>query len=276
MFGNMLLGRWFGIPVYIHWTFWLLPLWIILAPPAGAPLGFILALLFAVVGCVVLHEFGHALTARGFGIRTRDITMYPIGGVASLERMSERAGEEFVIAIAGPLVNVAIAALLSLGLAGAAVAAPGAMSANLLTEFVRELVRLNIGLALFNMLPAFPLDGGRIFRAALAGFLPRLKATRIAVGVGTGLAVLLALAGLLLPLPVLMIIGVFVFFAGQQELRYLEYRERWQERQRYHDAAPEREDLWEWPKPRVTVHVWDPETGRWVREHSDQYTRAAG
>src|SRR4051794_19588752 len=108
-------GKAFGIDVYIHWTFWLLPLWVALLSAGGG--GFELALnlcvLAAVFGCVVLHELGHALTARHFGIRTRDISLYPIGGVASLENMSERPLHEFCIAIAGPLVNVVIAALLT-------------------------------------------------------------------------------------------------------------------------------------------------------------------
>ena len=108
MFRSLKLGRLFGIPLYIHWTFWILPLLVILAHGGSAPL-FFLAVLFALFGCVVLHELGHAVAARAFGIRTRDITLYPIGGVARLERMSEKPGEELAIAVAGPAVNVVLA-----------------------------------------------------------------------------------------------------------------------------------------------------------------------
>jgi Zn-dependent protease len=166
MFPRMHLGRWFGIPVHIHWTFWLLPLWVILAQPPDLPVGFPLAVLFTMCGCVVLHEFGHAAAARLFGIRTRDVTLYPIGGIARMERMSEKAGEEFVIAVAGPLVNVVIAGLLGMWLAIGHLVAPALLSDHLLELFVRVLIYLNVGMVVFNLIPAFPLDGGRIFRAA--------------------------------------------------------------------------------------------------------------
>src|SRR6202035_39337 len=115
------IGRFFGINLFIHWTFWLLPLWVVYthaAEPNSGPLAFLLALLGALFGCVVLHEYGHALAARFFGIATRDVTLYPIGGVARLERMSEKPWEEFWIAVAGPAVNVVIAGLLFGFLAG--------------------------------------------------------------------------------------------------------------------------------------------------------------
>jgi Zn-dependent protease len=280
MFANTSLGRWFGIPVYIHWTFWLLPLWVILAQPGGLPVAFYLLVVFAMFGCVVLHEFGHALAARGFGIGTRDVTLYPIGGVASLKRMSERAGEEFVIAIAGPLVNVAIASVLGLSLAAGAAWAPGLLGDGLLM-FVQALIILNIIMVIFNLVPAFPLDGGRILRAALASFLPRLKATRVAVTIGSMLAMLMVAAGIMAALeitqygsPMLIFIGLFVYLAGQQELRFLEYRERARQLDQFYDPAPPHEELPTWPQPRVNVYVFDPQTGRWVREDADQYTRA--
>ena len=280
MLGRMDLGRWFGIPVYIHWSFWLLPLWIILAQPGGLPIGLVLAVVFAMFGCVVLHEFGHALAARLFGIGTRDVTLYPIGGVASLERISEKASEEFIIAIAGPLVNVVIAALLALGLAAGMML--GAAVDSTLVAFVSALITLNIIMIVFNLIPAFPLDGGRIFRAALAGFLPRLQATRVAVAVGSALALALVGAGVLAALgvdlpfasPMLIVIGWFVYMAGQGELRQLEYRAR-------HGArapafiGPEAAaaDAPPWAKPPVTIYVYDPQTGQWVRNDADRYTR---
>jgi Zn-dependent protease len=275
MFPRMQLGRWFGIPVHIHWTFWLLPLWVILAQPPDLPAGFPLAVLFTMCGCVVLHEFGHAAAARFFGIRTRDVTLYPIGGVARMERMSEKAGEEFVIAIAGPLVNVVIAALLGIGMAMGHLVAPGLLSDSLGALFVHTLIYLNVAMVVFNLIPAFPLDGGRIFRAALASFLPRLRATRIAVNVGSVFAVLIALAGLLWwHSPMLAVIGLFVYMAGQQELRYLEYRERFGEPRPYTDPVTPAADVPPpWVRPRVRVDVWDPHTGQWVRNDAEQFTR---
>lgn len=267
MFASVNLGRWFGIPVTIHWTFWLLPLWVVLAQPGGLPVGFVLAALFAMFGCIVLHEFGHALTARWFGIPTRDVTLYPIGGVARLERMSERAWEEFAIAIAGPLVNVVIAVFLGFLLAAGLLAMPGAD--NVAANFLYTLIVLNIGMAVFNLAPAFPLDGGRIFRAALAGFMPRLRATRIAVAVGSALAVLAGITALLQGWPMLLVISVFVFFAGQQELRYLEYREFMQRQEKAYEPPLPAADLPPWLKPRVTVYVYDAQTGQWLPDSSN-------
>src|SRR5262245_59526403 len=111
MFPSLKLGRLFQIPLYVHWTFWFLPLYVLLGHSGDMPAVLQLVTLAGVFGCVVLHELGHALAARGFGIRTRDITLYPIGGVASLERMSEKPFEELVIALAGPAVNVVLAVL---------------------------------------------------------------------------------------------------------------------------------------------------------------------
>src|ERR1043166_5453405 len=159
---SLKIGRFFGINLYLHWTFWLLPLWIILTPSRGLPLPLELGVLAFMFGCVVLHEYGHALTARLFGIATRDVTLYPIGGVARLERMSEKPLEEFAIAIAGPLVNLAIAALLLIGTAAVSVLAP-ALLTGAPAEVIWLLVVLNLMLFAFNLLPAFPMAGGRIF-----------------------------------------------------------------------------------------------------------------
>src|ERR1700722_20597187 len=115
MIPSLRIAKVFGINVFIHWTFWLLPLWVILTyhdSPHMMPLWMNLLLIAALFVCVVLHELGHALTARQFGIRTRQITLSPLGGIAQLERMSPNPWEEFCIAIAGPLVNVALAMIL--------------------------------------------------------------------------------------------------------------------------------------------------------------------
>jgi Zn-dependent protease len=266
---SLKIGRFFGINLQIHWSFWLLPLWVVFTSgggPDGESLPLHLAVLAAAFGCVVLHEYGHALTARLFGIATRDITLYPIGGVARLERMSEQPLEEFCIAIAGPLVNVAIAVLLILGLSASAVANP-AFLRGAAGELLVLLAWLNIWLFLFNMLPGFPMDGGRILRALLSMPLGHVPATRVAVFVSFGMAVVLGPAAMFFwhtPWP--MLIGLFLILAGQQELLALEMRER----QRQEEAAPRSSPDAEMPPSHgmptghVTVYVWDVRKHCWI------------
>jgi len=215
------LGRVAGIDLYLHPTFLLLPL---LALNAGGGLESV-ALVAAVFGCVVLHEFGHALTARAFGIGTEDITLYPIGGVARLRWMPRSPGAELLITLAGPAVNVAIAAVLaaSLGLVG--LFDPGSAE-SAIGGFVAELMWVNVVLAAFNMLPAFPMDGGRVLRALLSGSFGRLRATEIAVGVGRALAVVLGLACLMLGLWMQAMLAAFIFFAAGAELNSVALDER--------------------------------------------------
>jgi Zn-dependent protease len=241
MLRSFKLGRLFGIPLYVHTTFLLLPLWVLFNTgfEGVTAVLFTLALVAAVFGCVVLHELGHALMARYFGIGTRDITLYPIGGVARLDRMSERPAEELLIALAGPAVNLVIVLLLSplvftaaltgvLGGDGTAVSlAQGALT--LLAKFAGGLWLSNVLLMGFNLLPAFPMDGGRVLRALLSPALGLLRATEIAAAVGMVTAVLMGLAGIYLPPPwnnpMLVVVAVFVYFAGQQELLALRRRE---------------------------------------------------
>jgi len=262
---SLKIGRFFGINLYIHWTFWLLPLWVIFTsagePEVALPLR--LTLLAAMFGCVVLHEYGHALTARLFGIATRDVTLYPIGGVARLERMSEKPWEEFSIAIAGPLVNLAIAAILMMGIAAVAILAPGLLS-GLVGTFLSLLVFGNLILFGLNLLPAFPMDGGRIFRALLSIPMGRLPATRAAVAVSIVMAVLFGIVGVLYLQSIsLVLIGLFVIWAGQQELLALEMRER-QKQDDAFEEAPEPGHGWHGGRRDVTVYVWDPRTHQWV------------
>ena len=242
MFGNLTLGRPMGIRVAIHWTFWLLPLFVLLSDlgsigAAGA--GFNIAVLFAVFGCVALHELGHAAAARLFGIGTRDIVLYPLGGVASLERMPRNPLQEIVIALAGPAVNVVIA----LGLGGLLVlnsASPlSSLEVTRAAQFVDRLLWANVILVAFNMLPAFPMDGGRVLRAFLALFLPRVRATEIAVSVGTMFAVLFGAIGLLSFMgiipgpPMLLILAVFLFLTGQAEQHGVRQEEGERDRERF-------------------------------------------
>ena len=224
--GSWRIGRAFGIGIYVHWTFLLLLGFIAYQgwgiDGASGPLhtSMLVVLLFT---CVVLHELGHALMARRFGVGTRDITLYPIGGVARLERMPEKPWEELCIAVAGPAVNVVIAALLVVPL----LFLRGSQPADDLVQvgrdgYVLDLFRINVSLILFNLLPAFPMDGGRVLRALLIPAFGRLNATRTAATVGAAFALLFVLAGMTLEdCGMLMVLGPFVFLAGQQELAFV-------------------------------------------------------
>jgi Zn-dependent protease/CBS domain-containing protein len=218
------LGRVLGIRLNVHVTFLLLLFWIGLQHWRAEPtsiavargVGFIL-LLF---GCVVLHEFGHALAARRYGIPTRDITLLPIGGVARLERMPEDPRQELVVALAGPAVNVVIIALLYVGLALTGSPDPVALEATgesvVRGGMAERLMAVNVMLVVFNMLPAFPLDGGRVLRAGLAMKMDYARATRTAAGIGQGMAVLFGIVGLM-GNPLLIIIAFFVWMGASQE-----------------------------------------------------------
>lgn len=214
-------GRFLGIDVYIHATFWLLLAFVGYSDyarthqVAGALSGilFVLALFL----CVVLHEYGHALTARRFGIGTRDITLLPIGGLARLERMPDDPKQELLVAVAGPAVNVMIALVLGIYLAATAAFFQSAETAVVQGSFAQRLFAVNIMLVIFNLLPAFPMDGGRVLRALLAMRLPYVRATQIAAGVGQGMALLFALAGLMSGAVTLLLIAFFVWIGAGQE-----------------------------------------------------------
>ncbi|MCU0873553.1 MAG: site-2 protease family protein [Pirellulaceae bacterium] len=219
------LGDIAGIGVYIHWSFWLLPAWILLSAGGGfAGALTSIVFVFAVFGCVVLHELGHALMARQFHIGTRDITLYPIGGVASLERMPRRPAHELAIALAGPAVNVLIAAVLFAVLVVGDLGTQGLLLDFAGGSFLANLVFVNVALVVFNMLPAFPMDGGRVLRAFMAMRLPYLRATEIAVRVGQAVAVVLGLVGLFSG-GTLLFVAFFVFLAAQAELAMARGRE---------------------------------------------------
>jgi Zn-dependent protease/CBS domain-containing protein len=213
------LGRFAGIDVDIHVTFIFLLVWIaIVEYQRGGAGGAIDGVVFilAVFASVVLHEYGHALTARRYGVRTRNITILPIGGVASLERIPSEPKQELVIAIAGPVVTVAIAAVLyvALLLSGQSVTpvdldVPGA-------NFVNRLMWVNVALALFNLLPAFPMDGGRVLRAGLALRLDYVKATSVAASIGRLFAILFGIAGFFSN-PFLLFIALFVWMGATGE-----------------------------------------------------------
>ncbi len=211
------------IGIYLHWTFGLLVAGIFAyylyqgntVASALAGVGLILAVFL----CVVLHELGHALMARRYGVPTRDITLYPIGGVARLQRIPEEPLKEFWIAVAGPAVNVVIALLLFV----VAFAGGAPLSPQLLIHpeagFLGTMAWINVLLVGFNMLPAFPMDGGRVLRALLATRIPYARATEIAANIGQGMAIFFGLIGLVGFNPILLFIALFVYIGAQQEAR---------------------------------------------------------
>ena len=214
------IGRLFGSELRIHATFFLLLAWIgIAAWVAQGPEAAIVNITFilALFACVVAHEFGHALMARRYGIRTPDITLLPIGGMARLERMPEKPGQEIAVAVAGPLVNVVIWAVLVLilGFETRTDALQSLEDPSL--GFWGRLAAVNLFLVLFNMIPAFPMDGGRVLRALLAIPMGRARATQAAARAGQAIAFLFGLWGLLGGNPILLLIAVFIFFAAAAE-----------------------------------------------------------
>jgi len=208
-----------GTAIRVHVTFLLFLGWIFAASYAsgGSEAAWsslvCMVLLFA---CVLAHEFGHILTARVFGVPTPDVTLLPIGGVARLARIPEAPREELLIAIAGPLVNVAIACILLLVAGGRPDTAAFAALDSPHVSLTDRLAAVNIFLALFNMIPAFPMDGGRVLRALLASRLGFVRATEIAASIGQFVAFALGFIGLLYN-PILIFIAIFVYLAAASE-----------------------------------------------------------
>jgi Zn-dependent protease len=220
------IGRPFGITLYVHATFLLLLLWLGLAAllQGGVQAALrSLGLILAVFGTVVLHELSHALTARRFGIRTREIILLPIGGVSSLERLPEKPSQELLVALAGPFTNL----LIALGLFGilratggpVVFSSPPAGGGPFLTTFMW----INVSLAVFNLIPAFPMDGGRVLRAALALRMPYARATEVAARLGQAIALVFGLLGLLFN-PILVLIALFVWMGAQHESSLVQLR----------------------------------------------------
>jgi len=212
-----------GIQLRIHVTFLLLIIWLALGSASAAI--FVLLLFF----CVVLHEFGHAIAAKSYGINTPDITLLPIGGVARLERMPEEPKQELVIAIAGPMVNVIIAACLYLVIGARGHVAPETAVQS--GDMLIGLFQINAWLLLFNLLPAFPMDGGRVLRALLATRLSYARATQIAASVGQAFAFIFGFVGLIgIPgvmhsNPFLIFIAFFVYIGASQEAALAQMRD---------------------------------------------------
>ncbi len=224
------IGRLAGIDLYMHATFLLLVGFIVLVNWTQShnidQTMFGVFFVLVIFACIVLHELGHALTARRYGIRTRDIVLLPIGGVARLERMPEDPNQELLVAVAGPAVNVVIAAVLlvSLGLAGRL---PTLRQVETISwtghDFFTSLVAVNVWLVLFNLIPAFPMDGGRVLRALLAKRMDYTDATQTAAHVGQGIAFVFGFLGLFFD-PFLLFIALFVWMGASGEAGMVQMR----------------------------------------------------
>jgi stage IV sporulation protein FB len=225
---SITIARVAGSEIRIHLTFLILLAWVGFAEYAnGGPAAALDGVLFiiAVFACVVLHELGHAIAARRYGITTPDITLLPIGGLARLSRIPEKPGEEIVIAIAGPLVNVVIAAVLILILGARFDPATMGDIEQSAPGFLTRLAAVNIWLVLFNLIPAFPMDGGRVLRALLAFRMGRRRATELAARIGQGLAFFFGFWGLMSGNVLLVFIAIFVYLAASSEAGDVSMRE---------------------------------------------------
>ena len=226
MRANLQIGQIGGIHILVHWTFIFLIIWIVLTELyRGGNLNsilFNLVLLVAVFFCIVLHELGHALVAKRFHIKTEKITLLPIGGMATFKNLPKSPKKEFLVSIAGPLVNLFIAVILFLSIpVRRYLQLDFNETIELLMSFTLEsflfyLFIVNVGLFVFNLIPAFPMDGGRILRALLAMTMSRVKATQISTSVAQFMAVMFLISGLFYN-PLLVVIAIFIFFSAFAE-----------------------------------------------------------
>ncbi|HZH51488.1 MAG TPA: site-2 protease family protein [Microvirga sp.] len=216
-----------GTVIRIHITFLLFLVWIAVSHYAqGGRDAAIEGTAFVILLflCVLLHEFGHVFAARRYGVQTPDITLLPIGGVARLERIPEEPRQELIVALAGPAVNVVIAAILFLALGG--FLPPNSMELdNPGTSMVARLAMVNVFLVVFNLIPAFPMDGGRVLRAILASRLGYQRGTQVAATVGQVLAFGLGFLGLVGGNPILVFIAIFVYFGAAGEAHAVQMRQ---------------------------------------------------
>ncbi|MDA8239318.1 MAG: site-2 protease family protein [Nitrospiraceae bacterium] len=221
------IGKIAGIGVYMHATFLILIGWVVLSHwTAGHTLGYAMvgvAFILALFACVVLHELGHALTARRYGIETQDIILLPIGGMARLERMPEDPRQELRVALAGPAVSMVIAAALFVWIRITESWEPLNTLSVAGGPFMQRLMVVNIVLAIFNVLPAFPMDGGRVLRSFLALRMDYARATRLAATMGQGMAFVFGFIGFFTN-PFLLFIAFFVWIGAVQEAGMVETR----------------------------------------------------
>lgn len=233
MKANLKIGKLFGTQVIIHWTFFLIILWVILTEVIGKGelnyevfnrILFNLEFVIAVMICVLLHEFGHVVAARKFGIKTKRIILLPIGGISIQEKNTECPREEFLITLAGPLVNIIIAIILYYAIPVSEYISYdlgeyfNALNDFSVKTFLFFLFMVNVVLVIFNLIPAFPLDGGRILRSILDLQLDRVRATTATTTIGHIVAVILLLIGLLFN-PILIFLSLFLFLGNYSENR---------------------------------------------------------
>ncbi|MCC6949423.1 MAG: site-2 protease family protein [Bradyrhizobiaceae bacterium] len=223
---SITIGRVAGTAVRIHVTFLLLLVWIWVAyyrqggtQAAWEGTAFIVLLFL----CVVLHEFGHVFAAKRYGVNTKDVTLWPFGGIASLERIPEKPSEELVVAIAGPAVNVVIAAVLIFVLGATVDPENLARIDDPAVSMMAKIAAANIFLVVFNLIPAFPMDGGRVLRALLAIRLGHSRATQLAASIGQGFAIAFGILGIFTN-PMLIVIAIFVFLAASGEASHAQLR----------------------------------------------------
>lgn len=230
MKNSLVIGKPFGITIAIHWTFLFLIAFVV-AIDLSQGLNYqqiLLSVLFvlALFVCVVLHELGHSITAQNLGGEVKSITLLPIGGMANIKKMPDKPKEEFLITIAGLAVNVVIALILWLVLNSFGTINLEEMDFKTINRknFFVMLMAANLFVVVFNLVPAFPMDGGRILRSLLSFKMTKLKATRIAKTVGKVFAVLFVILGLFYN-PFLVVIGIFVYFGAQAEYRMIKYHD---------------------------------------------------
>jgi Zn-dependent protease/predicted transcriptional regulator len=220
---SLSLGKISDIKVEIHWTFLILIVWVILSGlrTQSTPQQLMWSVLYvlAIFVCVILHEFGHALAAKKFNIKTTSITLLPIGGLAQMESIPEKPKEELIVAFAGPAVNILIAVVLY-PITGLSTETLKQLSTTLGPDnFLMALMSVNVWLAIFNLIPAFPMDGGRVFRALLSFKMGHVAATRIAASVGQLLAIGFVFFGFFYN-PFLIFIGFFIYIGAGSESVY--------------------------------------------------------
>jgi Zn-dependent protease len=231
MKGSFKLGQIRGVNVFLHWTFLLLAGWLLLAylryGAEPGQLAWTIMFILAFCVCVLLHEAGHAITAARFGIHARNIVLLPIGGIASIEKFPANPFQELMISLAGPVANLLIALLLWLPVSPHTSfwKVPGDLVTTLPWQASLYLLRIaNIGLALFNLIPAFPMDGGRILRALLAFRLNYVRATTVAAATSKVVAIMLIAGGILMLNAAMAIIGIFIVLSADSEEYYLRLR----------------------------------------------------
>lgn len=224
MKGTFPLGEVVGIKIYLHWTFFLLVVYVfgseVLRGGTLLSGSLLLLLMLAVFGTVVLHEFGHSLMAKRFGFVTRDIVLLPIGGIARMERLPEVPIQEILVAVAGPAVNALLAALSWFFFIRNSTPFDLKSLGTLTSDtWMAHFFFANVVLVVFNLIPAFPMDGGRVFRGLLAIRLDRDKATRIAARTGQLIALGFIALGFYAN-PFLVFIGLFIIFSAEMEVEY--------------------------------------------------------